>query len=156
MTNTELGYVAAGGILGGMVTTMSICMIIFYVLIVVAEWKIFTKAGEEGWKSLIPIYNIYILYKISGLSFLTWFIVPCLVIPFCAGFISSIIPVPQFITSWVVIIVSLVAAIKEICALADSFGKGTGFKVGMFFLPNIFTLILGFGSAEYQGPAAQK
>ena len=27
---------------------------IFYILQVIAYWKIFTKAGEEGWKSIIP------------------------------------------------------------------------------------------------------
>ena len=40
-------------------------VIIWYVLVVVASWHIFTKAGEPGWKSIIPIYNEYILYKIS-------------------------------------------------------------------------------------------
>ena len=32
---------------------------IFYILQVIAYWKIFTKAGEEGWKSIIPIYNYF-------------------------------------------------------------------------------------------------
>ena len=32
---------------------------IFYILQVIAYWKIFTKAGEEGWKSIIPIYNSF-------------------------------------------------------------------------------------------------
>ena len=35
---------------------------------VVAMWKLFNKAGEKGWKSIIPIYNCVILFKISGLS----------------------------------------------------------------------------------------
>ena len=30
---------------------------IFYIPQVIAYWKIFTKAGEEGWKSIIPIYK---------------------------------------------------------------------------------------------------
>lgn len=34
------------------------------VLVIVAMWRIFTKAGEAGWKSLIPFLNVYILYKI--------------------------------------------------------------------------------------------
>ena len=33
---------------------------------IVALWKIFTKAGEPGWKSIIPIYNIIMLLKIVG------------------------------------------------------------------------------------------
>jgi hypothetical protein len=38
--------------------------------------------------------------------------------------------------------------------LAKSFGKGVGFGLGLAFLGIIFFPILGFGSAQYQGPAA--
>ena len=38
--------------------------------------------------------------------------------------------------------------------LAKSFGKGAGFGIGLAFLGIIFFPILGFGSAQYQGPAA--
>lgn len=29
-------------------------------------WRIFSKAGQPGWKTLIPIYNFYIYLKIIG------------------------------------------------------------------------------------------
>ena len=38
--------------------------------------------------------------------------------------------------------------------LAKSFGKGAGFGIGLILLSFIFFPILGFGSAQYQGPAA--
>ena len=38
---------------------------IITVLTIVALWKMFTKAGEAGWKCLIPIYNVYIMYQIA-------------------------------------------------------------------------------------------
>jgi hypothetical protein len=38
--------------------------------------------------------------------------------------------------------------------VAKSFGKGVGFGIGLLLLPFIFFLILGFGSAQYQGPSA--
>jgi hypothetical protein len=38
--------------------------------------------------------------------------------------------------------------------LAISFRKWTGFGAGLLWLPFIFFLILGFGNAQYQGPAA--
>ena len=38
--------------------------------------------------------------------------------------------------------------------LAKSFGKGVGFGLGLVFLGIIFFPILGFGSAQYQGPSA--
>ena len=152
MTDAEMGALAAGGILGGAIVTVAIVGLIFYLLIVIANWKIFTKAGEAGWKSLIPIYNIYILYKISGVSFLTWFVLPILAGGFLAGIIGGIANNPE-ITSFITSIIDIVVLVKIDCALADAFGKGTGFKVGLIFLPMIFTLILGFGSAEYVGPA---
>jgi hypothetical protein len=37
-------------------------------------------------------------------------------------------------------------------ALAEKFGKGAGFGIGLAFLPFIFYPILGFGSATYVGP----
>jgi hypothetical protein len=38
--------------------------------------------------------------------------------------------------------------------LAKSFGRGTGFALGLIFLSPIFLLILGFGSDRYLGPSA--
>ena len=104
-----------------------ICAIAVYVLLVIANWKIFTKAGEAGWKSIIPFYNLYIFCKIvdgNGWKFLL------LLIP----------------------IVDIVYYVFLDIKTAKAFGKSTGFAVGLIFLPNIFTLILGFGSAEYIGP----
>lgn len=34
--------------------------------------------------------------------------------------------------------------------IANAFGKGAGFAVGLIFLPFIFFPILAFGDAEYQ------
>ena len=100
--------------------------IIVGVLLLIAGWKILTKAGEKGWKAIIPFYNMYTMVKIvdgKGIKFLL-FLIPVV------GFIYDII-----------------FSIR----MAKAFGKGTGFGIGILLLPNIFTLILGFGSAEYQG-----
>jgi hypothetical protein len=97
--------------------------------LIVAMWKVFTKAGQPGWASIIPIYNIYIWCKIVGRP--AWWII-LMLIPF-VNFIICII----------------------LCIdLAKSFGKGAGFGLGLAFLAVIFFPILGFGSAQYQGPAA--
>ena len=37
------------------------------VLVLIATWKIFVKAGEKGWKSLIPFYSVYIQCRIAGI-----------------------------------------------------------------------------------------
>lgn len=144
--------VAVSAVAGTALATIVVFGIIFYILLVIALWKIFTKAGEEGWKSLIPIYNVYILYKISNLSFVYWFIIPVV----AAGVISGI--GNSFDNDTVKALFALVSYAIEIVmyakfssALAKAFGKGTGFAVGLFFFPNIFQLILGFGSAKYVG-----
>ena len=38
-----------------MLATYSIVGFVWWLLHVVAAWRIFTKAGEAGWKSIIPI-----------------------------------------------------------------------------------------------------
>jgi uncharacterized membrane protein YhaH (DUF805 family) len=101
----------------------------FTILIIAACWKIFTKAGKPGWAAIIPIYNWYILCKIVGRP--GWWII-LLLIPFINFIIGIILCVD----------------------LAKSFGKGVGFGIGLILLGIIFFPILGFGSAQYQGPAA--
>ena len=99
---------------------------IVVLLMIAAMWKVFAKAGEPGWASIVPIYNYVVWCKIVGRP--AWWVVLFFV---CA-------PV-------VVIILSI--------DLAKCFGKGVGFALGMVFLPFIFWPMLGFGSATYQGPS---
>jgi hypothetical protein len=97
-------------------------------LVIVAMWKVFTKAGQPGWASIIPIYNLYIWCKIVGRP---WWWILLMLIPF----------------------VNFIVAIILCIDMAKSFGKGAGFGIGIAFLGIIFLPILGFGSAQYQGPA---
>jgi len=119
----------------------------FVVLLMVASWRIFTKAGEAGWKSIIPVYNAYVMLKICGMKNWFWAV---LCVTLVGSLITSLVPA----LSWVVFIELIFLVIFDIYSsikLASVFGKGTGFAIGLIFLPNIFTLILAFGSAEYQG-----
>lgn len=43
----------------------TLLFLIVGIVLIVADWKIYTKAGYEGWKSIVPIYNTYILYEIA-------------------------------------------------------------------------------------------
>jgi hypothetical protein len=109
-------------------------MIIWLLVVVVmiaAMWKIFTKAGQPGWASLIPIYNIYIWCKIVGRP--GWWVI-LMLIPF----------------------VNFIIAIILCIDLAKCFGNGVGFGLGLAFLGIIFFPILGFGSSQYVGPIAGK
>ena len=69
-----------------MIGVYSVIVLIIAILQIVANWKIFTKAGERGWKSIIPIYNLVILLRISGLS--SWLVL---------AYLAALIPVVGFI-----------------------------------------------------------
>ena len=96
------------------------------VLLIVAEWKIFTKAGKPGWHSIIPFLNLYDLFEIAGFN--GWMFL-LLLVP-CVGAIF------MYVVYW---------------KLAQAFGKGTGFGIGMILLTPIFMLLLAFGDAKYVG-----
>jgi len=101
------------------------------VVVIAAMWKIFEKAGEEGWKAIIPIYNMYVLLKIVGKP--GWWLV------------LMIIP-----------LVNYVFIIWTYNMLSKSFGKDEGFTVGLVLLGIIFFPILGFGDQQSLGPDGDK
>jgi len=105
--------------------------IIFFIVVItiVAKWKVYEKAGQPGWASIIPIYNIYVLLKIVGKP--GWWLLLLIFVP----------------------IVNAVLAIWMVNLLSKSFGKDVLFTLGLLFLSPIFYLILGFGNAKYVGPA---
>lgn len=119
---------AALGALGAFVTVIQIISLVVSIFSIVCMWKIFVKAGKPGWGAIIPFYNTYLLFDIAWGN--GWLFLLCLV------------PVVNF----VVLIILLVK-------LAQAFGKGIGFAVGLFFLTIIFLAILAFDSSTYQGPA---
>jgi hypothetical protein len=99
------------------------------VLVLAGMWLTFRKADKPGWAAIIPIYNIYMLLKVVGRP--GWWL------------ILFFIP-----------LVDIIVGILVFVDLAKSFGKSTGFAVGIIFLSFIFIPILGFGDAKYVGPAA--
>lgn len=105
-------------------------LLVVYILVVIAMWKVFTKAGKPGWASLIPVYNMVVMYQIVGLN-------PWLLLLYLISFVN-----------W---IAALVLSIMLNIKLAKVFGKSTGFAIGLILLNPIFLLILGFGDAKYIG-----
>jgi ABC-type sulfate transport system permease subunit len=116
------GDSAVAGIIGLFVVVVYlVCLIV----VIAGLWKVFTKAGQPGWMALIPILNAFVLIRIAGKP--AWWI------------ILFLIPV-----------VNMIIGIILTVSLAEKFGKGLGFALGLIFLPFIFVPILGFGSATYQ------
>lgn len=100
------------------------------VLMIVAWWKVFQKAGRPGWAAIVPIYNIVVMLQIVGMS--PWLVL----VMFIPG-----------VGSLALFIVLIFVNIK----LAKSFGKEDGFAVGLILLPIVFVPILAFGQARFNG-----
>ena len=164
------GQAAVVGATLGTVLTISL---IIGVLLIIAGWRIFEKAGEKGWKILIPIYDAYILFKICGIK--NWFWVMLCISIIAAIMMGANMPpyiedsygyhinydilvdYPVYLTATAITCVSSIAFTIAIAVkLAKAFGKGVGYTLGLIFLPNIFTLILGFGKAKYDAKRLNK
>jgi hypothetical protein len=92
-------------------------------------WMLFTKAGQPGWASIVPIYNTYVLTVEIAKKEILWFIL--LFIP----------------------LVNIAAAVVVTLEIAKKFGKDAVYGIGLILLPFIFYPMLGFGDAKYRGGA---
>src|SRR5208337_4883545 len=95
------------------------------VLVVAAAWKMFEKAGQPGWASLIPIYNMVVLCRVAGKP----------------GWWCILLLIP---------LVNIIFGIIVIHCISKNFGYGVGMTLLMIFLPFIGYPILGFGDCVYQ------
>ena len=128
-----------------------VCAIVWYVFQAIADWKIFAKAGESGWKSLIPIYNVFVEYELcwSGMLGLVYIVAVIAANLLTSG--QAAVQNWKVITAGVLSVVALVLHIIQSIKLSRSFGKGTGFGVLLVLFGPIARLVLGFGSARYIG-----
>lgn len=153
--------VVAAGLAGGVFATIMIILLVWGILGLIAGWRIFEKAGERGWKILIPIYDFYIFYKIVGMR--KWFWITLLV-TVAAGIAMGIMkfdPSTMSLDSFsgntlapalvyvAELVFMLIISIVLYARLSKVFGHGVGFTLGLIFLSGIFMLILGFGRSKY-------
>ncbi len=113
----------------GFIGLFEILYFAFIILMLASFWRVFTKAGRPGWASLIPIYNAYVMLKIAGKP--GWWL------------LLMFIP-----------LVNIILGILTIVGLANRFGKGGGYAVGLIFLPFFFYPLLAYGDARSQDPYA--
>lgn len=95
------------------------------VILIVANWKLFTKAGKPGWAILIPIYNVIVYLQIVDKP--VWWIV------------LFFIP-----------IVNIVIAIIVLLAFVQKFGQPAWHVILALFLGVIYFPYLAFSKAEYK------
>lgn len=126
-------------------------VIVLDVLFIIAEWRIFKKAGEKGWKSLIPVYKVFLSHHIAGMSHI-WFIleVICWIIEAVLEFVNGVPSWLGLVFGIFTVAFTVVSEVVHILLLCNRFGKKPAFKVGMILIPSLFFLIIAFGRSEYQ------
>ncbi len=156
----------AAGLVGASLTMMLLFIITFMVLLVIARWQVFKKAGEQGWKSIIPIYSDYVQWRIAWNKIsLFWVAIALLILGSILASLDGtivttasgrvvatgnygILGIIGLCCMCATGVLHLVSAYK----LFASFGHGAGWLIGYLFVPNIIMLVLGFGSSYYRGP----
>lgn len=109
--------------------TWGLLSLLWYVVVAVALWLVFAKAGYPGVLALIPIVNVFFLVKIAGFS--AWMA------------LLYLIPIVN-------IVFSIIVAIR----LGKGFGKGGVWSFFLLWLiPFIGYFIIGLGSSTYTKPA---
>lgn len=157
---TQMEAAGVGLILGALMIWIIALAIAYEILLIVSYWKLFNKAGEKGWKAIIPIYNDYVRYKLTWKPAIFWILLVLSVVSSVIanylkdsnGMTAAILMLIAFICTIAFIVISIIGEVK----LAKSYGKGGGFAVvliltGLIALDWIPMLVLAFGKSKYVG-----
>ena len=106
---------------------VSLLYLLYAILILAAQWKMYQKMGRKGWESLVPFRNIYVIFEEL----------------YADGWKMLLLLIPFY---------RLYLTVKCCIDLSRAFGKSVGFGLGMAFFSPIFFCLLGFGNAVYQSP----
>lgn len=155
MDYSTAGAGVAGGLIAGILMFMVVIIIISLVIAIlklIGTWKMLTKAGESGWKSLIPFYNQWTLCKVAGIS--PYWVLEIIVVSMINTVLNGILGsnVISGILSLIVYANTIYFWVILSISLAKSFGKDTGFGVATVFFSFITYPMMGMGSATYAGP----
>ena len=133
---TNLGNISAGLI--AVFAVLGLLLLAVVIFMIIAECKMYKKAGEAWWKALVPVYSTWVETKISGLA---WWWCPIFIGVAALSAIENL----SYITGFAVLVISFNFNYN----LSKKFGKSNGFAVLLTILPIIGIPILAFGSAKY-------
>lgn len=126
---------------------------IIALLLLVSEWRVLEKAGEKGWKTLIPFYNIYISHHVMGMAHI-WFILEIIVWPI-ELLLEILDPVPDWLEIGFGIptaIITIISMIVHANCMGKCFGKSRLYRLGLLLLPEVCLPMIAFGKSKYIKP----
>ena len=100
----------------------------FVIFGIIVKWILFKKAGRNGWEAIIPFYNRWVLYEISGYPgyYMFFIFIPCV------GYI-----------------IDFVFTIMAAISISKKFKQDPAYAILIILLPLIGYAVLAFGSSEY-------
>lgn len=114
------------------------------------NYLVLEKAGERGWKSLIPFYRDYLEYKLYWNKSLYWInlFMPFIgIVLICVGAIlryEIVVLAVTFVSGTILLLTSVVFDIILKIKKGKCFGESAGFGIGLILLEVIFCAILAF------------
>lgn len=117
---------------------VGLAILIFYLI---GLWKLFQKAGRNGWEAIVPFYNTWVLTEIAGLAW--WY---ALIIIFSDIFGGTN---AEDSLGFILSVCSIVAKFFIFYNISKKLHKDTGFAILMTIFPVIMVPLVGF-SSSYQ------
>lgn len=71
-----MGAASALGSLAGAMAPLSLVGLVLWAVLAAAHWKMLEKAGDKGWKAIVPVYGDYALCTITAATGLTQALAP--------------------------------------------------------------------------------
>lgn len=137
----------------GMIGGFFIVIIIFAVLQIIGNWKMYEKAGRPGWHSIIPYLNIYDLFTMAGFSN-TWSIIGAVgsvvALVFTISGIAGGSDLMSGLGGFLCVICWGITGIMQLMTcfmLPSRFGKSAGAGFLFLFLPAIAVMVAGFSDS---------
>lgn len=116
-------------------------VIAFCVFAIIGNWKLYVKAGQPGWKAIIPFYNLYTLVEMVGLNWY-WFLIaiaPTITTGLTIGSHTLIGPIGTLGS-----VASILANVAICYNMSKKVHKDTGFVVLAVIFSSILFPVLGY------------
>ena len=147
---------------------MTIVKVLMWIVTAVCWWRIFEKAGIEGWKAIIPFYSDFVRF---GMANKKWWYIPYLILSMfetVVGFIYGALKAVELADTlieeidiigdlstlfWTRNILSLLVFAISVhvgIVIADKFGKSKVFGAGLGIIPIVFAPVIAFDKSKYK------
>lgn len=125
-------------------------LLVFYFI---GTWKMYSKAGQDGWKSIIPFYNSYVLMTDICDMHIGYFIasISVTVVSLLVSFLSALFMGLEWnvayyvaeVLAWVILIAGYAVNFAVYYNLGKKFNKKTGWVILTFFFGIVTIPLLG-------------